>query len=80
MQIQQSYHLPIMKSEKEKTITEGNDTVIEILELHKNEVELLRNLRSRWRYGDIVIRMRDGLPFRLVRITEFLDLNEKQSS
>lgn len=70
-----------MKSEKEKTITGGgNDTVIEILELHKNEVELLRNLRSRWRYGDIVIRMRDGLPFRLVRITEFLDLNEKQGS
>ena len=53
----------------------NNDTVIEILELHKNEIELLRNLRTKFRFGDITITMRDGLPFRLKRITEFAELD-----
>ena len=54
---------------------QSNDTVIEILELHKNEIELLRNLRTKFRFGDITITMRDGLPFRLKRITEFAELD-----
>lgn len=53
-----------------------NDSVIEILELHSKEVELLKNLRNRFKHGEITIIMRDGLPFRLRRITEFQDLNE----
>ena len=53
-----------------------NDTVIEILELHNSEVELIRNLRKNWKYGEVTIIMRDGLPVRLRRITEFADLTE----
>lgn len=52
-----------------------DDTVsIELLELHPQEVQLLRMLRGRFKFGDVTIRMRDGLPFRLVRIQEFGDL------
>ena len=51
-----------------------NDTVIKILELHPREMELLRLLRTRFRFGDINIVMKDGVPFRLKRITEFADI------
>lgn len=54
----------------EKTRQVNNDTVIEILELHPNEVYLLRSLRTRFRFGDITITMREGLPFQWKRITE----------
>jgi hypothetical protein len=54
-----------------------NDTLIEILELHPFEMELLRNLRTKFKFGDITITMRDGLPFRLKRITEFAELDTK---
>ena len=57
-----------------------SDTVIEILELDYREMELIRNLRTRFRFGEITIVMRDGLPFKLKRITEFADLDEKQKS
>jgi len=56
------------------TATFGNDTVIEILELHRNEVQLIHNLRTRFRFGEVVIIMRDGIPFRLKRVTEFAEL------
>ena len=51
-----------------------NDSVIEILELSPNEVQLLRNLRTKFRFGEVTIIMKDGVPFRLKRITEFADL------
>lgn len=51
-----------------------SDTLIEIMELHPFEMELLRNLRTRFKFGDITITMKDGLPLRLKRITEFSDL------
>lgn len=56
---------------------QNSDTVIDIIELHKNEVELIRNLRNKWKFGQVVIEMRDGIPFRMVRVTEFIDLNQK---
>ena len=52
------------------TKNQSNDSVIEILELHKQEVELLRNLRTKYRFGDITIIVRDGLPVSIKRITE----------
>ena len=52
-----------------------NDSVIEILELSPNEVQLLRNLRTKFRFGEVTIIMKDGVPFRLKRITEFADLD-----
>ena len=54
---------------------ESNDsTIIEIVELHPQEIQLLKMLRNKFRFGDITIKMRDGLPFRLVRTMEFEDL------
>lgn len=53
----------------------SNDTsVIEIIDLHPQEMELLKAIRKNWRYGEIVIMVRDGLPYRLRRVTEFIDL------
>jgi len=58
--------------------TNSQDTsFIEVITLHPKELQLIKSLRNNWRFGDVVIRMRDGLPFRLIRITEFIDLNEK---
>jgi len=48
---------------------------IEVLSLHPKEVQLLKSLRDNWRFGEVVIIMRDGLPMRLKRVTEFIDLN-----
>lgn len=46
------------------------DSIIEILELHPKEMELLRKLRTKYRFGDVTIIVRDGLPVSLKRITE----------
>ena len=54
-----------------------NDSLIEIFELHPSEMKLLRNLRERFRYGEVTIIMKEGLPFRLRRVTDFVDLNDK---
>lgn len=50
---------------------QSNDSLIEILELHQNEMSMLRDMRTRFRFGEVVIIMRDGLPVRWKRITEF---------
>ena len=55
-----------------------NDTLIEILELHPYEMELLRNLRTRFKFGEVVIIMKDGLPLRLKRVTEFAELDTRE--
>lgn len=47
---------------------------IEVISLHPKEMQLLQALRNNWRFGEVVIIMRDGLPMRLRRVTEFLDL------
>lgn len=52
-----------------------SDTTIEIIELTKNEVQLIRSIRNNWKFGEIVIMVRDGQPYRLRRVTEFVDLN-----
>ena len=52
-------------------MNQSNDTLIEILELHKNEVSMLRDMRTRFKFGEVTIIMRDGLPVRWKRITEF---------
>jgi hypothetical protein len=57
------------------------DTVIsEIIELHPFEMELLKALRHKWRFGEVTILMRNGLPFRLVRVQEFIDLTKGSAS
>ncbi len=57
--------------------TINNDTVIEILELNKNEVELIKSIREKWKFGEITIQVRNGVPFRLMRVQEFIDLSQK---
>ena len=52
-----------------------SDTTIEILELHPSEVHLLKVLRGSLPFGEVTIKMRDGLPVRLVRVQEFVDLS-----
>lgn len=51
-----------------------SDSVIEIIDLHPNEVRLIKAMRSRWRFGTVQILVRDGLPFRMERTQEFVDL------
>lgn len=55
----------------------NDTTLIEIMSLHPNEMQLLKAIRNQWRFGDITVRVRDGLPFRLLRVQEFIDLDEK---
>lgn len=51
-----------------------NDTIIDIINLHPKEVQLLKSIRNNWRFGEITIITRDGLPVRLRRVIEFDDL------
>lgn len=55
------------------TQTKG-DTFIEILELTNNELELIKMLRGRIRFGEVTIMIRDGQPMRVIRTTEITDL------
>ena len=66
-----------MYSKEMKNDTIVHDTsFIQIVSLHPQEVQLLNSLRNNWRFGEITILMREGLPYRLRRIMEFIDLNE----
>lgn len=53
-----------------------SDTTIELIELHRSEIQLIKALRNSLKFGEVTIKMRDGLPVRLVRIQEFVDLGE----
>ena len=52
-------------------MNQSNDTLIEILELHSNEISMIRDMRNRFKFGEVTIIMREGLPVRWKRITEF---------
>ena len=55
----------------------GNDTtIIEVTELHPFELQLLKSIRHKWRFGEIRILVRDGIPYRLKRVEEFIDLKD----
>lgn len=56
------------KMEKKKEIK------IELGELHPKEIELIYYIRNRFRFGDIVVQTRDGLPFRIAKAIEFQTL------
>ena len=53
-----------------------NDSYIELIDLHTYEMELIKRLRK-YKYGEITIIMKDGLPMRFKRITEIEDLQSK---
>ena len=54
----------------------SSDTTIEIIELLPQEVDLIQSIRKNWRFGEVVIMVRDGVPYRLKRVTEFIDLGK----
>jgi hypothetical protein len=65
-----------MTKEANRTMAPGeNDSTIEIIELRPQEVQLLKFLRNSLKFGEVVIKVRDGVPVRLVRIQEFIDLS-----
>lgn len=53
------------------TNLQNDTTVIEIIDLHPYEMELIKSLRSKFKFGEITILMRDGLPARWRKVTEF---------
>ena len=55
----------------------SDTTLIEVVHLHPAELDLIKAIRNQWRFGDVTIRVRDGLPFRLLRVHEFIDLAGK---
>ena len=56
-----------------------NDTDV-IIELHPAEIQLLKAIRHNWRFGEITIIVRDGIPCRLKRVEEFIDLNSPKNT
>ena len=46
-----------------------------IIELHPQEMQLIKAIRNNWRFGEITIIVRNGIPYRLKRVEEFIDLD-----
>lgn len=44
-----------------------------ILELHKNEVALILAIRKKFRHGEVIVIVRDGVPQYIKRAWESLD-------
>jgi len=60
-------------------MSENDTSIIEIVELRPEELQLINSIRNNWRFGEITIIVRDGIPFRLKKVTEFIDLkNDKK--
>lgn len=51
------------------------DATVLLIDLSPKEIALILALRNKFRFGDIVIKMRDGVPQRLERVTEYDNLN-----
>ena len=66
-----------MKGETVSKLFLADDTTI-IIELHPNEIALIKALRNNWRFGEITILVRDGIPYRLRRVQEFIDLTGRE--
>lgn len=48
---------------------------IELGELRSEEIELIHYIREKYRYGEIIIQVRDGIPYRIRKVTEFQTLD-----
>ena len=55
------------------------DTCIELLEMSPAEMQLIKVIRNSLRFGDVTVKIRDGQPYRIVRIQEFVDLEQTKS-
>lgn len=63
----------------EKKRTQSNNTEFkedDVLPLHDKEIDLILKMRKRFRFGEITIKVRDGLPWSIEKttITEILGL------
>ena len=56
------------------TIQTDSSRVIDIIDLSPQEMQLLKTLRSRFKFGEVTIIMRDGVPQRIKRIVDIVDL------
>ena len=63
------------KAAYQKPSTPVGDTPIELIELSANEYQLIKAIRQSVRFGEIIIKVRDGQPYQLVRIQEFVKLS-----
>lgn len=63
----------MLEQENKKPLFRDDTTVV--IELHPQEIQLLKAIRNNWRFGEITIIVRDGIPYRLKRVEEFIDLN-----
>jgi len=61
-----------MNENKEKKLT------IELGELHENEKRLIFAIRNKYRFAEIKILTRHGLPYRLKIAERFEDLSEME--
>lgn len=51
-------------------------TTLESLgELDQKELELIHLIRTKYRYGELIILTRDGLPYRVAKATEYSSLD-----
>jgi hypothetical protein len=64
-----------MEVKNNQTFIITDDTTA-IIELHKNEMQLIRAIRNKFRFGEITIIVRDGLPVQLKRTIEFENLDK----
>lgn len=46
------------------------------MQVHPTEKELLLRLRTRYRFGEVLIEMKDGLPFRMAKTVVYEKLSE----
>ena len=51
----------------------ADDTTV-VIELHPQEVMLLNLMRNKFKFGELSIMMRDGLPVRIEKPIESIDL------
>jgi hypothetical protein len=61
-----------MKTQSKQKFILTDDTTT-IIELHPFEIQLIKAIRNQWRFGEITIIVKDGIPFRLKRVQEFID-------
>lgn len=43
-------------------------------DLDQAEIELIHHIRNRFRYGEIVVEVRDGKPYMINKVTEYQKL------
>ena len=55
---------------------QNQPTAKDLGELHPKEVDLIWRLRNKYRFGEITIKVRDGIPWSIVKttVTEHLGL------